>query len=284
VTRQGPIDTAATVDWSVDGMQATASDFAGGVLPGGSLTFAAGQATQTITVQVVGDTFIEPSERFAVVLDNASIPIARARAEMLIINDDVAGSGNDILLGSAVADLLEGGAGDDLLYGAGGSDTLRGGAGADRFHYAAASEGGDVILDFQAGVDHISFDSTGFGGLGGGGALQAVSVASAGDLAQTLAAVTQAQDVDVYRIEFAPGEFDFGQGASGQLDELEAAFSAGDHSGPAFVFVSDGEGDARLFYDADTSAGTDGSGWVELARLPDVDVLTLPDDVVQTAV
>ncbi len=95
----------------------------------------------------------------------------------------VAGSGNDRITGSNVANRLSGGAGDDILTGLAGNDTLNGGAGndtlvggadadhltggdgADVFDYNAIAESGvgaaarDLIADFMAGADKIDFST-----------------------------------------------------------------------------------------------------------------------------
>jgi len=76
--------------------------------------------------------------------------------------DTLLGSlGNDTLLGGGGADLLQGGADNDLEGGVG-ADTLTGGAGADRFVFGALDSRaklpvfdtrGDVVTDFEGGVD-----------------------------------------------------------------------------------------------------------------------------------
>jgi Ca2+-binding RTX toxin-like protein len=81
--------------------------------------------------------------------------------------DTLLGSlGNDTLLGGGGADLLQGGAGNDVLEGGVGADTLTGGAGADRFVFGALDSRaklpvfdtrGDVVTDFQEGVDKLDF-------------------------------------------------------------------------------------------------------------------------------
>ncbi len=50
-------------------------------------------------------------------------------AQGVTVEAALGGSGNDLLIGNAMANLLEGGAGNDILYGGGGGDTLWGGAG-----------------------------------------------------------------------------------------------------------------------------------------------------------
>ncbi|PTX55456.1 Calx-beta domain-containing protein [Litoreibacter ponti] len=72
VTRNGNITNPSTVDFAVSGGSADAADFAGGVLPSGTVSFAAGEMEQTITIQVAGDTEInEGNETFEVTLSNA---------------------------------------------------------------------------------------------------------------------------------------------------------------------------------------------------------------------
>ncbi|MEZ6131872.1 MAG: choice-of-anchor I family protein [Planctomycetaceae bacterium] len=90
VTRTGSLSAAATVDWAVTSTQADGADFGGGALPSGTLNFAAGEATQTITVQVQGDTNVEANEGFVVSLSNpsAGIVIDVAAAGSIIQNDD----------------------------------------------------------------------------------------------------------------------------------------------------------------------------------------------------
>jgi Ca2+-binding RTX toxin-like protein len=77
--------------------------------------------------------------------------------------DSISGEGgNDLLRGGSGRDHLRGGAGDDVLKGGGGKDDLHGGDGADilvggkgrdTFHVEPGS--GDVIADFEPGVDRI---------------------------------------------------------------------------------------------------------------------------------
>ena len=61
-----------------------------------------------------------------------------------IIENFVAGSGNDIIGGNAAANYLQGRDGNDGLWGSSGDDILEGGAGADRLHG-------------NAGLDQVSY-------------------------------------------------------------------------------------------------------------------------------
>ena len=92
VTRSGVTSDTSTVDWAVVGSgaaQATASDFAGGVLPSGRITFAPGQTSSRITVNVSGDRVAEADEAFTVTLSAATgAQIQSATAVATIVNDD----------------------------------------------------------------------------------------------------------------------------------------------------------------------------------------------------
>ncbi|GJN56188.1 Calx-beta domain-containing protein [Pseudomonas tohonis] len=292
--------SAETFYWSLQpgaGQGVDADDF-GGTWPSGSVTFAAGSTTASFSFSVSGDRAVEADELMSIVLRSAAnSPYVLISKDVTLRNDDVAGAGDDLLTGTAGADnlaglggndrlfggagsdVLDGGDGDDLLVGGSGADVLRGGAGADRFHYTSPGDGMDAILDFQAGVDHLTFDPAAFGGLGN---LTSVSQAFTGDVMDTLAQLAAQGNADVYRVSFASGQFQFGTGSNGQLDELEAMISgSGQHSGSAFFLISNGDV-TRLYYDADTASGTDGSGLVALAELANQpDAHNLPQDVIQ---
>ncbi len=93
VSRPGALLPAATVGWAAagsGGAAANAGDFAGGVLPAGTLSFAALQTTASITVHVAGDAAVEPDEQFSVTLSGATagIAITTASATGIITGDD----------------------------------------------------------------------------------------------------------------------------------------------------------------------------------------------------
>ena len=112
VTRSGDTVEAAEIGWTVAGVAgngtvaARAQDFAGGTLPSGTVSFAAGQTSRTITVPVAGDTAGESNERFAVSLGN--LPTGGAftgsAAHGVILNDD----GSRYGIGPARRTVLEG--------------------------------------------------------------------------------------------------------------------------------------------------------------------------------
>jgi Ca2+-binding RTX toxin-like protein len=93
VSRSGVLTGNSSVDWSLSATgdnPVNASDFFGGVLPSGSLNFAPGETTKTISVLVAGDNIVELNETFSVNLINPSsnVTIATATANGTIANDD----------------------------------------------------------------------------------------------------------------------------------------------------------------------------------------------------
>ena len=69
MTRTGSTTGGLDRSYAVTGSganPATAADFAGGVLPTGTVSFAAGETSKTITVNVAGDSTVEAGENFTV--------------------------------------------------------------------------------------------------------------------------------------------------------------------------------------------------------------------------
>jgi hypothetical protein len=88
VTLSAPSDTPVTVNFATQADTATADvDYQSS---SGTITFNPGVTSQTITVNIIGDTINEPNERFFVVLSDASpnATIAVGQAEGIIVNDD----------------------------------------------------------------------------------------------------------------------------------------------------------------------------------------------------
>ncbi|WP_376095391.1 Calx-beta domain-containing protein [Roseomonas sp. CCTCC AB2023176] len=175
VTRAGDTLGAATVGWAVTGSGATAasgSDFAGGALPTGTVSFAAGETTATVTVNVAGDTTGEANEGFTVTLSapSAGMTIGTATASGVIRNDDalvstVPTGGADSLTGTEGPDTIDALAGNDTVLGLGGADSLSGGNGDDS---VVGGEGADTLLGsfgndrLEGGAGNDSLD----GGIG----------------------------------------------------------------------------------------------------------------------
>jgi hypothetical protein len=93
IRRSGDTSIASSVAWSVTGSgsnPANALDFDGYALPSGSVTFAAGETSKIISVNVLTDTLFGPDETFAVTLSNPeNAAIGSASATGVIRNDDL---------------------------------------------------------------------------------------------------------------------------------------------------------------------------------------------------
>lgn len=195
VTRTGGDGGEASVAFATQNGSARAgSDYN---FRSGTLTFAAGERSKTVTVAVRGDTHDEPTETFRLVLRNPSgatiadgsgtgtirdddapgggpgggCTIARGSGDDVIRGtpgDDVicAGNGNDIvygrgghdvIIGGAGNDILRGGDGNDRLIGGPGRDTLYGNPGADSLHARDGTQGNDLASG-GAGSDSCAAD------------------------------------------------------------------------------------------------------------------------------
>ena len=149
---------SVTVNYqTVDGTATAGSDY---TATSGTLTFAAGGGTQTVSVTVRGDFAFESNETFFLQLTSVSgAGVATGSGVATLNNDDVAplgdtllgNTGNDTLIGGPADDLLNADGGSDLLQGNGGNDTLLGGSSADTLD----GGDGDDSLDGQGGPDVI---------------------------------------------------------------------------------------------------------------------------------
>ncbi|MCK6508245.1 hypothetical protein L6R53_33615, partial [Myxococcota bacterium] len=94
ITRTGNTSAAASVQWTLDGSganPANEADFGVDQAMSGSVSFAAGQTRQTITVQVQGDTAVEPTEAFTLTLASpvaAALSPTASSVTVQIANDD----------------------------------------------------------------------------------------------------------------------------------------------------------------------------------------------------
>ena len=94
ISRSGDLSAPGSVAWAVSGegpQAANSLDFVDNQLPSGVATFAAGQETTTIQINVVGDRMHEPDEAFTATLSKPQaghISLAAASATGQILNDD----------------------------------------------------------------------------------------------------------------------------------------------------------------------------------------------------
>lgn len=193
VTLNEASTTAVTVNYATTAGTAATTDYSAntGSTLSGTLTFAPGQTSKTITFRTTNDTIAEADERFTVTLTNpvgATIPfvtgtvtitdtvssattatLAATKTNLTLtgtanvngtgnaVNNTVTGnSGNNLLDGAAGNDTLRGGAGNDTLLGGLGNDNFDGGAGDDTYLFTLTGLGNDIIRD-ASGTDTISF-------------------------------------------------------------------------------------------------------------------------------
>lgn len=154
VTRSGYTSQSSTANWAVTDTgtnPANAADFVGGVLPSGVVSFASGETSKIITVNVAGDARVELAEQFMVTLSapSAGSAIGTASATGIIQADDVATANADVIEGGAGVDTLNGLGDDDIITGGGGADSLSGGLGADLFKYLQVSDAPYFLLSME---------------------------------------------------------------------------------------------------------------------------------------
>ena len=93
VDRFGDVSQDADVEWTISGYGANgadADDFAGGVLPTGTVTFAAGESTATISIEIAADMVVEADEQFEVTLaPELGLSGQELSQVFSILNDDV---------------------------------------------------------------------------------------------------------------------------------------------------------------------------------------------------
>ncbi|MEG4583576.1 DUF4347 domain-containing protein, partial [Microcoleus sp. MON1_C5] len=102
ITRSGSTEFWSTVDYAITGTATNGTDYnniggtSGATAATGQISFAAGETSKTISLDVLGDGNIEPDETVAITLSNSVSPggaptIATATATATIKNDDTAG-------------------------------------------------------------------------------------------------------------------------------------------------------------------------------------------------
>ncbi len=174
VNRSGPVETEASVQFSVRGAgvnPASGADFAGGVLPSGELIFPAGVTERTILLPLADDAVLEGPEDFIVTLSDAATeagpvllrnPVFTATIEDDDLTDTVVTtSGRDKVKGDQGSEGIDGAGGNDTLKGRDGDDVLIGGAGRDKLDGGNGADAlfggtGDDKLKGKAGDDILS--------------------------------------------------------------------------------------------------------------------------------
>ncbi len=153
LTRSGDSTGESSVAWAVRGRgdnPAAAQDFRGQQLPRGTVTFAAGETSRTVSVRV------RPTDRekgFALRLDKARGAVlgrSQARATIAPPNTLIGTGGDDRIQGSKRTEFIVGSGGQDLLTGGGGADVFG-------FRYGDSQVASpDRITDFSFGENRIA--------------------------------------------------------------------------------------------------------------------------------
>jgi Ca2+-binding RTX toxin-like protein len=188
ISREGTDLTEATISYFFDGTATPGKDHTG---TNGSVTFAAGETSKTITVNVLTDEWHEDTENVWLVTDNglfAAVGIINVDAPPSVDsnplppvtpptpeqtyagNNSLTGTGGaDHLKGYGGNDVLKSGAGNDYLYGGLGNDKLYGQSGKDSFVFDTKpnkSTNKDAIMDFSVKDDTIRLENAIFTKLG----------------------------------------------------------------------------------------------------------------------
>ena len=136
----------------------------------GTLTFAPGVTSQTLTVAVRGDQVRETDETFFMNLFNPSgVVLSDSQGQATITDDDggvipddtlIGSDGSDTLVGSIGNDIVNGGSGNDSIDAGLGNDSVLGGSGNDTLfgndgHDTLSGQGGNDLLDGGSGDDQL---------------------------------------------------------------------------------------------------------------------------------
>ncbi|BAY22242.1 peptidase-like protein [Calothrix sp. NIES-2100] len=188
-TRTGSTTNALTVKYAIAGTATFNTDYtqtgaASFTATTGTITFAAGSSTKTLTIDPTADTTVESDETVILTLATGTgYTIGTTTAVTgTITNDDAASvninlsnsqtlnatgsTGNDRLTGNALNNTLIGGDGNDQLQGLGGNDTLQGGNGNDILTGGTGDDllwggNGNDMLTGGSGKDRYLFQGNG---------------------------------------------------------------------------------------------------------------------------
>lgn len=160
-SRTGATNNPLTVNYTVGGTAILGSDYTGITATGTTktITFAAGSAKATVTVNPIANFTREANESVALTLASGSHYIRGTTTAVTgtILNDDLIGTANaDILIGKAIAEFFDGLAGQDTFTGASGLDVFG-------FRFGQSSiPTPDRITDFRFGTNKVDlFQATG---------------------------------------------------------------------------------------------------------------------------
>jgi Ca2+-binding RTX toxin-like protein len=221
-------NTAAVRLYLFSGADYTLENLAGGVISGGAIGLEI-SCSNSCDVTIVNAGLIT-ARGYAIFTDGPPQSISLTNSGK-IDGDVVLGAGADVIdsrngqidglvsLGGGT-DRFQGGSGLDAVWGGAGKDTISGGLGADDFVYNRASEGRDVITDWNRS-DDFHMEAAGFGG-----GLEAGALAAGRFVSGTTNKAQDANDRFVFRTTDATLWFDI-DGKSGVGPRLIADLQAG---------------------------------------------------------
>lgn len=201
-----------------------------------------------------------------VIITTSSITLTDAQARAMTVLNATGTASNDVIVGGVNDDTISGGNGNDTITGGAGADLLTGGAGADRFVYTEFDQGGnviagnaatpltagDVITDFETGVDKINvsavatkpnatWDGTGasnrfFSSVGPGDSVGVITVDFDFSAAPTTSAVIDAITAGYpFLVEIGAGDIAYfailDAGAAGTADDFYNIFAVQNTTG-----------------------------------------------------
>ncbi|SMX33368.1 Calx-beta domain protein [Maliponia aquimaris] len=157
--RSGDLSSEEVISWSVAATGTSsvdAADFVGG-LPSGQVTFALGESTASITLDIAADTIFEGDETFSISFASVSgsATLNLPTTTFTIVDDEqtpsgpIEGTANaDVLVGTSFDDMIDALEGNDTVSGGPGADTITLGAGRDTLRDTLNNFFGDRVRDF----------------------------------------------------------------------------------------------------------------------------------------
>ncbi len=256
----GDVSVAHTVAYAVTGSGShpvNGADFQGGVLPVGMLTFAPGETSKTIAIQVAGDSSVESDEGFIVSLSSPSLglTIGMVSAGATVLNDDKAVIQHDdayiVLRGQS----LSIGAPSGLLYNDLNASTATLASGPSHGALQLSANGGFTYVPSPGftGIDKFSYHSINSGSSEDGhGLIYDVPVSTGASTTLDLLALTaEAQIATTYAaffgraadaagFEFWLGEFNTGlpvQGPAALFANIASSFGISAEAKALYPFL-----------------------------------------------
>ncbi len=172
LSRSGDLSNASSVNYATaNGTASAGLDY---VATSGSVSFAAGQATARVNIQIINDTLVEsPEVLFLNLSGGTNITISDNQGVGTINSDDagtgptpppgypssptiVGGEGNDDINADwARVDYVDAKGGNDFITGVGSADYIDGGAGTDTisYHWSGAYVNVDLLRTYQQNGD-----------------------------------------------------------------------------------------------------------------------------------